>query len=422
MNIYDYLTWRGDLSFERDPFNDVDNLLFTYAAYTDLRKVLKKNEPVTIHMAAEAFFKLHTEEECLKSGSLIAEAPIILRRMGNTKRFGDILISDYVRDIDEERSQQFSAMHFLIDRKTSFIAYCGTDDTIVGWKEDFQLSYKTVSAELRAAEYINKTAVKMFHNYYIGGHSKGGTLAVYAAMEARPSIKEKILKIYSNDGPGISDISIDQQKYESIRNKIVKIIPQLSIFGLLFDNGEEKRVVKASKSGLYEHDPIAWQVSGTDFVQGTLSDYAALIQNILNEFLKTMTLAEREDLVNEMYSAFVKAGIENTTDFTKQGIPVLIKFLREVTNLNENARAALDKLLSVLRKMISERVEEAVKNKVNDVGGVVKNKVSDVGGAVRSKVNDVTEALPEFLKPSKNRKPRPKKRPLPPEEKPSNSD
>ena len=117
-----------------------------------------------------------------------------------------------------------------------------------------------------------------------------------------------------------------------------------------------------------------------------------------------MTLAEREDLVNEMYSAFVKAGIENTTDFTKQGIPVLIKFLREVTSLNENARASLDKLLSVVKKMLSEKVGEAVKSKVNDVGDVVKNKVNDVGDAVKNKVNDVAEALPEFIKPSKNKK------------------
>jgi hypothetical protein len=404
MNFYDYLTWRGDLTFDRDQFNIVDNLLFAYSAYTDLREVITTDEPITVHEAAERFFKLHTEEECLKSGSLIAHAPVVLRRMGESRRFGDLLITDYVREIDEETSTQFSAMHFVINNRISYVAFCGTDDTIIGWKEDFQLSYKTVSSELKAAEYINRTADKMFHNYYVGGHSKGGTLAVYAAMEAKPSVKGKILKVYSNDGPGISDISVDKEKFETVRDRIVKIIPEFSVFGLLFDNGEEKKIVKTSKSGLYQHDPIGWQVSGTDFVCGTSSDYAPVIQDVLNEFLKTMTLAEREDLVNEMYSAFVKAGIENTTDFTKQGIPVLIKFLREVTSLNENARASLDKLLSVVKKMLSEKVGEAVKSKVNDVGDVVKNKVNDVGDAVKNKVNDVAEALPEFIKPSKNRK------------------
>jgi len=382
MNFYDYLEWRGDLSFDRDPINEVDNLLFTYAAYTDLREVIKKNEPVTIHMAAEAFFKFHTEEECLKSGSLIAEAPIILRRMGNTVRFGNILISNYVRDINEAESMQFSAMHFEIDKRTSFIAYCGTDDTIVGWKEDFQLSYKTVKAELAAAEYINKTATKSFHKYYVGGHSKGATLAVYAAMQANAAIKKKIVRVYSDDGPGISDISINKKKYDAIRDKIIKIVPQLSVFGLIFDNGEERNVIKSSKSGLYEHDPVGWEVSGTKFVSGKLSDDAITIQNILMEFLKTMTLTEREDLVNQLYSAFVKAGIENTTDFTKQGLPILIKFMKEVTSLNENARKSLDKLLDVIKKMLSEKVE----------------------GAVKNKVNDITEALPDFLKPSKNKK------------------
>ena len=379
MNIYDYINWRGDLTFDRDPLNIVDNLLFTYAAYVDLREVIRNSEPITIRKAAEEFFKLHTEEECLKSGSLIAHAPVVFRRMSETARFGNILITDYVRAIDADQSQQFSAMHFVIDRKTDYIAFCGTDDTIVGWKEDFQLSYKTVRAQQLAAEYLNSTARKMFRNYIVGGHSKGGALAVYGAMEAAPAVKKKILAIYSNDGPGISSISLNDEKLAMIKDRMIKIIPQLSVFGLLFDNGEKKVVVVSDRSGLYEHDPVSWQVTGTDFVRGKLSDDCVVIQQVLMEFLDTMSIAEREDLVNEMYSAFVKADIVNTTDFTQKGIPVVFKFLKEVTSLNENARKSLDKLISVMRRILSEKAEDAVKKKVKDMSDSISDLLKSTG-------------------------------------------
>lgn len=376
MNFYDYIIWRGDITFDKSPFNIVDNLLFSYAAYTDLRGVIKEGEAMTIHDAAEKFFETHTEEECLKSGSLIAHSPVVLRRMGESARFGNLLITDYVRDINEEETQQFSAMHFNIDKRHAYVAFCGTDDTIVGWKEDFQMSYKTVKSQILSAEYLNKTANKAFHTYIVGGHSKGGNLAVYGAMKANAPVQKKILRIYSNDGPGISDIAMDSKKFNQISNRMIKVLPEFSVFGMLFDNHEPKIVIKSGMNGLYEHDAVGWQVRGTDFERGQLSDDCMVIQEVLNEFLQTMTIKEREELVNEMYSVFVKAGIENTTDFTQKGMPLVLKFLKEATNLNENAREGVEKLLQVLGKNISEKAEDAVKKKVRDV----------------------TEKLPDFIK------------------------
>ena len=358
MNFYDYLTWRGDLTFDRDQFNIVDNLLFAYSAYTDLREVITTDEPITVHEAAERFFKLHTEEECLKSGSLIAHAPVVLRRMGESKRFGDLLITDL-----------------------SKLVVPNSGNTIIGWKEDFQLSYRKVNAQLKAAEYLNRTADKSFHKYFVGGHSKGGNLAVYGAMEAKDSVKKKIIRIYSNDGPGISSIAMNEKEFKKIGNRMIKVLPELSVFGMLFDNHEPKIVVKSDKNFLYEHDAVGWMVSGTDFVRGTLSPDCLVIQDVLNEFLEAMTLEERAELVDQMYSAFVNAGIENTTDFTQKGLSAVMKFLKEVTHLNENAGKSMEKLLQILGKMLTERAE----------------------GAVKSTVKNVTDALPDFLKQPLNR-------------------
>ena len=409
MNFYDYLIWRGDLTFEQDGFNEVDNLLFAYSAYTDLREVIKPDEALTVHEADERFFALHTEEECLKSGSLIAHAPVVLRRMGASKRFGDLHITNYVREIDEDNDTQFSAMHFEISNRLTYVAFCGTDDTIIGWKEDFLMSYKVVNAQIMAAEYLNRTAVKNFHKYIVGGHSKGGNLAAYGAMKAKEQIKKKIVSVYSNDGPGISDFAMDKEEFAAIKDRMIKIIPELSVFGTLFENNEKKLVIQSEKSGLYQHDAVGWMVSGKEFVRGVKSQDSIVIQEVLNEFLNSLSVEEREKIVEEMYSAFVKAGIHNTTDFTQKGIPVVLKFVREVSRINETAGKLLDQLLQILMKMLSERAEDAVKTTVKNVTDAIPDfikqplteKAEDAAETVINTVKNVTENLPDLLNPQK---------------------
>ncbi len=379
MNMYDYLKWRGDLTFQQDGFNIVDNLLFAYACYTDLTEVITEDETVTIHEAAERLFKLHTEEEMLKSGSLIAHAPVILRRMGETRRFGSIPISNYVRRVNEEETEQFSAMHFQIDPRTTYIAYCGTDDTIIGWKEDFQMSYKIINAEKSAADYINKTARKNFHRYYVGGHSKGGTLAVYAAMKASGGIKKKIINVYSNDGPGIAPVAMDKVRFAAIQPKLIKIIPELSIVGSLFDNDDNKVIIKSSESLFWEHDAVGWQILGNNFEIGTRTEESRLIREGVQDFLASMDMKQRKEWVDEMFRAFDKAGIVGVPDFSKKGLPILVKFVKEILSINDNAKEAFGKLGQVFGSLASERAEDVVKTRLKDISDGIGNMIKSIG-------------------------------------------
>ncbi len=379
MNMYDYLKWRGDLTFRQDGFNIVDNLLFAYACYTDLTEVVTEDEIVTIHEAAERLFKLHTEEEMLNSGSLIAHAPVILRRMGESKRFGNLLISNYVRRVNEQDTEQFSAMHFQIDPRTTYIAFCGTDDTIIGWKEDFQMSYKVIKAEISSAEYINRTAKKSFHRYYVGGHSKGGTLAVYAAMKASPSIKKKIISVYSNDGPGISPIAMDAARFAAIQPKLIKVIPELSIVGSLFDNDDNKVIIQSSESLFWEHDAVGWQILGKDFERGTLTEESKLIREGVRDFLASMDMKQREEWVNEMFLAFDKAGIVGVPDFSKKGLPILAKFIKEILSINDNAKDAFGKLGQVFGSLASERAEDVIKTRFKSISDGIGDMIKSIG-------------------------------------------
>ena len=290
MNMYDYISWRGDLPFSKDPFNIVDNLLFSYIIYTDLSSIAGYDgEGITIRQAGEKYFETHTEEEILKSTSFIAQAPLVLRAMGSSRRFGDIRIRYYVHNIDREKVEQFSAAHFLIDNSTSYIAYAGTDDTFVGWKEDFMMSYQTISAQISAADYLNRTATGMFHRYYLGGHSKGGNLAEYAGVHATDKVRKKIIRVFSNDGPGLADYAMDQEGYEKISDRFTKIVPELSVFGMLYDRNENRIVIRSDKTGIMQHDAIGWQILGTDFVRAEkLDDNSNLIQQGIREFLNTI--------------------------------------------------------------------------------------------------------------------------------------
>ena len=366
MNMYDYLNWRGDLTFKQSPFNDVDNLLFCYAIYTDLSEVLKENEVVTIKEACDRLFALHTEEEFLSVHSLIAQAPVVLHRMSETERFGNVKISHYVNEVKDDIPLQFSAAHFEIDKHTAYIAIAGTDDTVTGWKEDFQMSYKTVAAQERAAEYVNST-ISPFRKYYLGGHSKGGSLAVYAATQATNSTLHRLIKVYSNDGPGLSPYAYDQKGYDSIKDRIVKIVPEMSVFGMLFDNHEEKMVVKSSYNYFYEHDATSWQIIGTTFEKGTPAPEVELIQTGLNTFLDSMDLEERAAFVDEVFMAFRKADINRISDINKKKLQSLRKLLKEFVKINEDAKKAFANLVVIYGKLVKDKAEGAIFNRIKTV-------------------------------------------------------
>ena len=143
-NVMDYLEWRGDLTFEQSPFNDVDNVILAQLAYVDFRDVipsLQMNRGITLKKASEIFFDLHTEEELSRDKSFIKDAPYLMKKAASTKRFKDVILSDYVDTIDEILEKQFGAFHIKLTPQLTYVAFRGTDDTLVGWKEDFNMSF-----------------------------------------------------------------------------------------------------------------------------------------------------------------------------------------------------------------------------------------------------------------------------------------
>ena len=199
-NVFDYLKWRGDLNLEQSKFNEIDNLILSRFSYFPFDNIIKENEVVTIKELSERFRKTDINPMHI----LWKDDKEFFPAMGKTERFGNMLATKYINKIETEQEKQFSAITVLMPDDTIYVSFRGTDNTIVGWKEDFNMSFKShIASQISAKEYLENIAEE-FPNKKIrvGGHSKGGNIAIYASAFAKQAVKDRIINVYNNDGPG----------------------------------------------------------------------------------------------------------------------------------------------------------------------------------------------------------------------------
>ena len=368
-NLLDYIAWRGDLTFEQDPFNSIDALILSCLSYVNFEKVVpsKSQGKITIEKASEKFFSLHSEEELAQDKSFIKFAPSMLRALGQSERFKNSYLSNYVDDTDISREIQFAAVEIDTSDGKVFISFRGTDDTIIGWKEDFNLSFMTVPAESEAAIYLQKVMKGRLDKVRLGGHSKGGHLAVYAALAANSDLTSRIESIYNFDGPGFNHEAMESEQFKTIRPKITKFIPESSIVGRLLENTVEPIVIKSNELGILQHDPLSWQMEGKQFEIRPSTDMVSdLFDETMSGWLAEMTFEDRKVFVDELFSVFEASGCENLSMLTQVGVKGtknMIVRMREIRNESGAKVRTLVKLffvnINILRdSVVKERIEE----------------------------------------------------------------
>ena len=266
-NILDYLDWRGDLTLAERGFNEVDNLLMAELCFLDFSGIVPADfsAPAPLPEAMRAYDRLRPQETM---GVLVPEQiPELGRKMAASRRFSDLTLCGYVSRIDEETQTQFSALTLLLPDKTAYIAFRGTDDTIVGWKEDFNLAFlPVVPAQRMAAAYLRAAAQALpSQPLRVGGHSKGGNLAVYSAVFCGESVQNQLMRVYNNDGPGFRTSLLGLPEHKNVADKITTILPESSVVGMLLEHEERYEVVRSTQSGLWQHDGFSWQVRGEQF-------------------------------------------------------------------------------------------------------------------------------------------------------------
>ncbi len=394
MNMYDYLHWRGDLTFKQSPFNLVDNLILSYITYTDLVSVFDDEHPcLTIKQASDLFYQSHTIEQVKAVKSFVAEAPLVMLEAAKTNRFGSLLIHDFVDVIDKETTIQFSAMQYDIDEHTIYAAYRGTDDTLVGWQEDFQLTYKIVNAQRMAAEYLNKCTYEG-KKLLVGGHSKGGNLALYAAAMCSDEVKEKIVQIYNNDGPNLYDEMIDPAKIQSILDREIRIVPEFSVFGLIFDNHPaNQHIVKSDEKLIAQHATTSWQIEGPAFVETeSVSKESVYIQEALNNFLADTNLEEREQFITAFFKAVGDAGYTSMSEFATIDLASIVKMIRNLALTRQDE--VYNKVANRLTAVLKEVYEAEVNNITSTIAVSVKTALESLDKDLKSRRKEISNNAP----------------------------
>ena len=350
--LIDYLDWRGDLRFSEVPLCEVDSLILSMLSYMKFDGIVPSSGETGSVTLLEAMRRLFKQNQGKKAslGKLIPPGFITLAiRAAKSKRFAGIRLSHYENDIINGNEQkQFSAVTFRLTKDKYFVAFRGTDDTLVGWKESFNMSFmRPIPAQRDAAKYFRQVAADFSGQFYLGGHSKGGNLAVYAAVEAPDAVKERIINIYNNDGPGFDRDYVNSEKFLAVNKRILTVVPQSSVVGMMLEHEESYVVVKSTAGGLLQHDGNTWEVMGGSFIHlDTVTEDSKLIDRKLKDWLNNMSPAGRERFIDTVFDTLTSTGATTLTELTS----AKLKLVKAWGTLDQTTKNFLLKLAAILIK------------------------------------------------------------------------
>ena len=340
----DYISWRGDLSFEQSQFNEVDNLILACFSYVNLDGIsaVTKQKGIGLKKLTEEFMKLHTMKELEADKSFIRLAPFMMMEMAKSVRFGKCVVRNYVNDIVTEAEQQFAAMEIVLEDGTSYVSFRRTDDTIIGWKEDFNLCFQeNIPSQISALNYVNNYKTK--HKLILGGHSKGANLALYATIHTH----NPIYCTYNHDGPGFLT------PYQT-NKKVFKTIPQSSVIGLLLEETNNYQIIQSDAISILQHDPFTWCVENGDFIYLEQNDQLSKhTQSTLSKWLKSIDINTRKQVIDTIYSIF--SDYENPKDLRKN--IDMVEMVKSIQNMDSQTKKMISGTIQVLFKCIQNEVK-----------------------------------------------------------------
>lgn len=348
-SILDYIDWRGDILFSERSFNEVDNLIFSELAYVNMDGLMAdRNEIITIGELYRRYVKAEN-----KSNIPLNDPFPLFKKAAVCDRFKSIRLTRYVDIIDAEKQLQCSAVTFILEDKSLYIAFRGTDGTITGWREDCNFSFLSETAGQKAAvQYVNETAEALEGSIRIGGHSKGGNFAVYSSAFCNEEIrKNRITEVYSNDGPGFNSVIAGSEQYREILPKVKKIMPESSLVGILLSSAEEKKVVKSTAKGIYQHHPCSWCVTGVSFVEADgLSTESMLMSETLQKWLGGLSDDERKTFVASVFDTIEASGAATLAELNKNRLVSYNAILKAAAQFSPERRNEIFKILKNLAK------------------------------------------------------------------------
>ena len=360
--VIEYLKKYGDIPFCEKPLNDVDSLALcqlSYLKFDGMVSDVRHNGPsVTLQEIA----KRPDVEQLFGDVRFEKENRALFEGLLSGRRFRNMKLNCYINLVEKEWETQFSAITFILDDGTLFLAFRGTDETIVGWKEDFNMAFlNPVPGQEYSVKYVNMVTGWLHQPFYIGGHSKGGNLAVYSAMKCAPFVRKRIQKIYSLDGPGFRPEVLKECHYNAIEDKVVKLLPHSSMIGMIFERDIHYRVVESKNHGLLQHDPFSWLVKDDHFVDvGDIYESQKIMNVALNEWFLSLNEEQVRTFVDTLYQVISASQADDLITFTadwKKSMNAVVTALKEVDDQTaEMLRGIIRSLFEIARCKVKEEL------------------------------------------------------------------
>ena len=360
--VLNYLEQYGKYTFSEMPMTDVDSLALCQLSYLKFDGMVpgtKDEMPAVTLSSLEShpdFQKLFADVRFERNNRALME------RMLKGQRFSGIKLNHYVNIVDEKWETQFSAITCELDDGTVYVAYRGTDETIVGWKEDFNMAFiAPVPAQECSVLYLEAVAERTAGPLCLGGHSKGGNLAVYSAMNCKKEIQDRIVKIYSMDGPGFRSEVMERCGYDKVADRVEKIIPHSSLVGMIFESDMRYRVVKSKTLGLAQHDPYTWLVTGNHLVRANdIYERRKHMDSTLNQWILSLDEQQLRTFVDTLFQVISASEADNLIDFTAEWKKSMNGIVSAMKELDDQTAEALKSMIWSLFEMAGDNMKREV--------------------------------------------------------------
>lgn len=349
-NAFDYLKYYGDVSMEEYPFNDVDSLILSMLSYVKLNGIVPstKNDYIFLEEACFKFLNKYSEKDFKKEDWLFPSSYRLMELLKTSQRFFHTKLY-YLHSSVEEKGQ-FGALTVRLPNKITYVSFEGTDSNVVGWKEDFETMYEfPIYSQSKAKSYFDDTLNFFDRKVYVGGHSKGGNLAMYAYMYGKESYKKCVKKVYNFDGPGFMNDVIESKLYDELSKKLIMIVPKESVIGMILGH-KNFLVVNSNGRAVLQHDAYTWECFGGFFVITELSKKSRKLEENLAAYLDSMTVEEKKSFVETFFAIFKKTNITNIMQLKDLKISMLLNLMKELTNIPSSTKR---NLIAVLRMLIT---------------------------------------------------------------------
>lgn len=354
MNINDYLIWRGDLPLDEYKFNVLDSLILARVSYLPFEKI-DFNDGDTFEVIAK---KMENIDEYK-----IDDDKDLIINLGSSIRFKNLRLTDYVISKDRELERQFGAISIHLP-DCIYVSYIGTDNSIVGWKEDFNMSFmKHIPAQIEGVKYLN--SIKS-DNIRVGGHSKGGNVAIYSSLYCDKSICNKIISVDNFDGPGFDSDVILQSKNKEVLEKTTTYIPQDSVIGRLFEHKEKSIIVKSDNKGINQHDVYSWEVIKDRFANDSITDSSEFINQSITQWLLNTDSKSREIFVDGIFDLFYSSNSDSFRQLSKSWINDIPNMMKTYKDISKEDKKVISEMIKQFGKSSVNVFKKESKEKINN--------------------------------------------------------